>query len=224
MNIISAFIVALEEKMNFFKMNIIISLIVSIITTLSIIFIVGNFNNNKEIKFENNGNFYFPKEIGIDAFVNDWYSKQLTALEEPIIYINENVTDKTIYRFTCLRTFHQPFSIRIEIEEKNQSAKLYFKMADGTGGYEPGQLIINEEINLNAKAIENINQIMKKNNYWKMSFKDNNLGFDGSEWIIEMFKDNKYHAITRWTPEKGAVYDLGKLLINLSEQKIDELY
>lgn len=202
----------------------------------------GNYYDIKNFK----GDLHFPEEIGIKEFTNNWYSRQLAALEEPVIPAQTDEY-KTIYRFTCLRTFHNPFSIRIEINEKDESAILFFKMSDGAGGYAPGDLMTNEQKILELEEIKSFIETIEKYDYWEMPFDEISENFsggrDGSKWIIEMLKDGKYHAISRWTPEYkedknangqiekvdrigdlNAVYELGLYFIELSGQEIEELY
>ena len=194
------------------------------------------FNNGYYYDIKNfSGDLHFPEEIEIDDFANNWYSEQLTALEEPVIPAQTD-ENKSIYRFTCLGTFHHPFSIRIEINEKDESAILFFKMSSGAGGYDPGELMTSEQKNLESDEIKSLIEMMEKYNYWKMPFDENfSGGQDGSRWIIEMLKDGKYHAISRWTPQYreryendvlvkvdrigdlDAVYELGMLFRELSE-------
>src|SRR5690606_3456867 len=69
--------------------------------------------------------------------VSNWYSQHLYAMKEPLLFNGE--TKKEIYRFTWLRTFHNPIAIRIE--RINSQYYLYWKRLSGAGGYEPGNLI-----------------------------------------------------------------------------------
>lgn len=57
------------------------------------------------------------KIFEIDPFneVATWYSSQLCALNEPLIFDQKS---GTIYRFTWLRTFHHPVAIRIQKQKK----------------------------------------------------------------------------------------------------------
>ena len=55
----------------------------------------------------------------LDNFVNNWFSKMLFSLNEPII--KDYKGNKEIYRFTWLRTFHHPVSIIIIKEKKINS-------------------------------------------------------------------------------------------------------
>ena len=179
-------------------------------------------NNSDDSLDENNyvydGDYYFPIEIGIDDDTNHWYSSQLHALKEPIIYsqVDNNIS---IYRFTCLRTFQDPFSIRIEIG-KEKSARLYFKMRDSFDL--TGKLEKNKERKLEKEETREFLELLKRYDYLSLPFYDESMGLDGSIWIVEILEDNKYHAVTTWSPENGAIYDLGKLFVDLSRQVIDE--
>ena len=57
----------------------------------------------------------FDANEGYDKFVNRWYGSHLTALGEPSLYTQRDDASKRIYRFTWLRTFHRPISVRLEI-------------------------------------------------------------------------------------------------------------
>ena len=65
--------------------------------------------------------------------------------------------------------------------------------------------------------MQKINEI----NFWNLSTESrDDAGLDGSEWIVEVVKDNKYHMVTRWTPGKGRqgnFRSVGEYLISLSK-------
>jgi hypothetical protein len=43
---------------------------------------------------------------------------------------------------------------------------------------------------------------------------------DGSYWMIEVFKDKKFHMVVRWAPsEKTAFRTIGEYLISISQIK-----
>lgn len=153
----------------------------------------------------------------VDSFVNSWYSKMLFSLQEPVLK-NYN-GDKEIYRFTWLRTFNHPVSVRLE--KQGGIVKLFSKVCDGAGGYEPGKIIVDTTINLTKKQVDTTNIKLDNANFWTLqteSREDN--GLDGSEWIIEVFKNNKYHMVVRWTPEKGTAFRaIGEYLISISQIK-----
>ena len=71
---------------------------------------------------------YFPDNIfdqndGFNDFVDQWYSKNLKALREPSIYTQIDDKSKNVFRFTWLRTFDNPISIRLEIQEKGTAER-----------------------------------------------------------------------------------------------------
>jgi hypothetical protein len=166
--------------------------------------------------------FYFKTKLNwqdttidaVDSFLNSWYSKMLFALQEPVLK-NYN-GDKEIYRFTWLRTFNHPVSVRLE--KQGNIVKLFSKVCDGAGGYEPGKIIFDTTIILTEKQIGTTIFKLDNANFWTLQTEareDN--GKDGSEWIIEVFKSNKYHMVVRWTPEKGTAFrTIGEYLISIS--------
>jgi hypothetical protein len=170
----------------------------------------------------NISDYYFPEnsffeEDNLDLFVQNWYGNALDVLDNEILIHKNNIT---IIRFTCLRSFHKPFSIKVIWD--NNNAKLIFSMSDGMGGYEVGKLIShfekylsNDQIN---KLLESINIIFDQ------PTKIEEYGLDGSQWIIEININGRYKVVDRWSPKSGVVYNIGKYLIELSGEKICELY
>ena len=57
-------------------------------------------------------NFVEPNDT-LNDFVNEWYSKHLKSLKEPILY-NQIGQGKKIIRFTHLGSWSRPYSFRIE--------------------------------------------------------------------------------------------------------------
>ena len=166
---------------------------------------------------------YFPHnsrdKSGLDSFTNSWYSEQLTAMKEPVIF-----TDKTkneVYRFTWLRTFHHPVAIRIE--KHNDSYVLYWKMCDGAGGYKPGKLIVDRQKTVTRVTWEEFTSKLRTIGFWQMSTSVKVLGNDGAEWILEGKLVNDYHVVTRWTPNASSdYYKCCDYLIGLTDLKIIE--
>jgi len=151
----------------------------------------------------------------VDSFVNTWYSKMLFALHEPVLK-NYN-GEKEIYRFTWLRTFNHPVSVRLE--KQGDIVKLFSKVSNGAGGYESGKIIFDTTINLTEKHIDTMNIKLENVRFWTLltESREGN-GSDGSEWIIEAYKNNNYHMVVRWTPEKGTAFrKIGEYLISISQ-------
>ena len=162
--------------------------------------------------------FYFPADK-LDTFSNTWYSKMLRALHEPVLYNYSG--DKEIYRFTWLRTFHHPVSLRLE--NNNNKITLTVKVSNGAGGYDPGQIIIDTTIDITLDDWNTFVGKADKVNFWNLQTEVKEMGLDGSEWILEGVTKNKYHFTTRWSPpySKNEGYrDCCDYLISLSKLKI----
>ena len=171
--------------------------------------------------------FYFPKAtridsnkcIGLDSFANKWYSKHLRAMNETILYNGELC--KEIYRFTWLRTFDNPIMIRIE--KNNDSINLFYKVTNGAGGYEPGELVIDEKKQLTLNDWNNFIHLVDSCSFWTtMPCEKLIEGLDGSQWIMEGATNKYYQVIDKWTPREGAYYDCCNYLIELTGLKFKE--
>lgn len=153
-----------------------------------------------------------------DTFVVRWYSEHLYAMKEPLLF-NKNL-NKEVYRFTWLRTFHNPIAIRIENIGKNY--KLTWKLCDGAGGYEPGKLTINKSVEINPDKWDMFKSKLDSLDYWNMNLGRMSIGTDGSEWILEGVNKEKYNVVTIWSPSKGNFYDACNYLLSLTDLEINE--
>lgn len=172
--------------------------------------------------------FYFPigkfsdSEMfqGRDTFVNTWYSQHLFAMREPVVYMDKSQNE--IYRFTWLRTFDNPVAIRIE--KHGNSHLLFWKLCDGAGGYEPGQLTINKQKTIQKETWEEFKKHLDQINFWNLETNETRLlGTDGSRWILEGKTVNNYHVVDRWTPnQKSKYYKSCYFLVGLTDLKIED--
>ena len=154
----------------------------------------------------------------IDSFVNKWYSNMLFNLKEPII--KDYQGEKEIYRFTWLRTFHHPVSVRFE--KQGGIIMLFAKVSNGAGGYKPRRIIFDTSISLTSNEYNLLTKKVADIDFWNQPTeeRDDDIGIDGSEWIIEAVKNNKYHMVTRYTPSierQGNFRRVGEYLISISK-------
>ncbi len=176
--------------------------------------------------FQTKNNWRDTINNALDTFVTTWFSEMLFALKEPIL--NSYQGEKEIYRFTWLRTFHNPISIRVE--KLGEDIKVFSKQCDGEGGYEPGQLILNKNFSLSQDDYEALNNKIEQSNFWNLPTENReNQGTDGSEWVFEAIKNHNYHLVVRWSPFDEKLKDfraIGEYLISLSKLKIpkEEIY
>ena len=167
--------------------------------------------------FKTKSNWRDTTRDALDTFVNSWYSQMLFALEEPVL--KDYNGSKEIYRFTWLRSFNHPVVIRVE--KQGEIVLLFSKVSAGAGGYDPGKIIFDTTLRLTQKHIDTINLRLDNARFWTLQTETKNEnGSDGSEWIIEAFKNNIYHMVVRWTPtNKMAFRSIGEYLISISQIK-----
>jgi hypothetical protein len=172
--------------------------------------------------FKTKANWQDNTQNALDTFVNQWYSKMLFKMKEPVLSSYKG--DKEIYRFTWLRTFHHPVAVRLE--KQNNTIRLISKVCNGAGGYESGQLIFDTTLNVTLDQYKSLTQKVDNINFWNLKTEQRDEdGNDGSEWIIEAVKDSKYHMVTRWTPSEGRqgnFRSVGEFLVSLSKISSDE--
>ncbi len=177
-----------------------------------------------EIKKGKSG--YFPKDTfavgweNADVFMNDWYGKHLKAMSEKSLL---NISDENaeVYRFLWLRTFHHPIFVRVE--RKHGETKLFTKEFDGAGGYEPGKVFRQFQRPLSEKEWCKFLSLVEKADYWKIQSKIEDLGVDGSQWILEGVKYNHYQVVDRFSPQTGEYRTACIYLLKLSGTETDKL-
>ena len=175
-----------------------------------------------EVKFKEkqiaSGNFnqwvYTGPNDSLDEFTNQWYSKHLNSLGEPILYTKTN-KQKNIIRFTHLGTWSKPFSYRLE--KKGEKLKITYNQTRGLGGYKAGRRIKHKTKEIKLEKWEQIIEKVDNIDFWNIETHDPNMILDGAEWILEILIDEKYHLVTRNSPE---VYD-GKEYAELCEMIVN---
>ena len=153
-----------------------------------------------------------------NEFVVNWYSEHLHAMKEPLLFNKK--TNKEIYRFTWLRTFDKPMTFRFE--KKNDRYILYWKVLNGAGGYEPGEIEIERLKILTEKEWIEFTRLIEKANFWKMDLGRSSIGNDGSEWIMEGVNQKDYRVVSVWSPRDGNFYKACDYLISLTNLKISD--
>ncbi|MEN0047739.1 MAG: hypothetical protein AAF806_11825 [Bacteroidota bacterium] len=162
---------------------------------------------------------YFIDNIPNYILTNNWYSKHLFAMREPILY--DKKFDAKIYRFTWLRTFNYPITIRLELQE--DECFLHWKVCNGAGGYEAGKLITDRRKKIDPKFWELFEQRVIKLDFWNLSTNQNTFGLDGAKWVLEAKTKDQYHVVHRWSPdEESQFYQVCNYLIELTSLKVKD--
>ena len=147
-----------------------------------------------------------------------WYGRYFKGLEETEL---SDSLPTTIYRFTWLRTFHNPIVIRLE--KSDDSVKLYWKVSDGQGGYSPGKIVVNKSKVLTIKEWQDVETGIQSIDFWKLPTDESESGYvglDGAQWILEGKSPGKYHYVDRWSG--GTIKDFCLKLLKLTDIEIKQ--
>lgn len=134
----------------------------------------------------------------LNSFTNEWYSKHLYTLGEPVLY-NKTKQKKNIIRFTHLGTWSNPFSYRLE--QKGEKVSITFNKTKGLGGYDAGKRVKHDKKKIPIEKWDHIVSKMDSINFWDVETHGKYMVLDGEEWILEALIDGRYHFITRNSPD-----------------------
>lgn len=152
-----------------------------------------------------------PNVEGIESalFRINWYSSKLDALDEPVL--SDSLPSK-VFRFTWLRTFHDP--IVIGLLNSNDSISLYWKVGD-----EAGKTIEYKEKTLKSKEWDDFVATIDSIYFWNLPTTESEiLGNDGAQWILEGKEFGKYHVVDRWSG--GIIKQVCLKLLEITDLKI----
>jgi hypothetical protein len=144
---------------------------------------------------------------------------QLKDLQEDCLYNNENKANSTIYRFTWLRTFHQPIAIRIE--KNDNKIMLYLKVGKGAGGYQPQGLKKSGKKKLSLKEWIEFERLIKESNFDSLPNETYIPMLDGATWTLERKSFESFKACNSNEPSKE-IEDACLYLLNLTNIKVKE--
>jgi hypothetical protein len=165
---------------------------------------------------------YFPKGAFKDSsetasfqgFKERWYAKHLRSMREPSLSEASKDNSLVAYRFLWLRTFHSPIAIRLTIHVDG-TGTLTGKMTNGKGGYNAGNLTLNETHELTKAQVAEFLGLLQKAAFWSAPSEDGAGGNDGAQWVLEGVENSRYHIVDRWSPEKS---DFERLCFFMFEQ------
>lgn len=157
------------------------------------------------------------KVSGVESaeFEIAWYSKQLDALEEPVL---SDTLPTKIFRFTWLRTFHNP--VVVCLQNSNGLVTLYWKVCSGRGGYDPGKIIEDKRKTLTNKEWSDFVNRINSINFWDISSVNSSIGNDGAQWILEGKELGRYKVVDRWGGDE--IRSICNLLLKMTDLQIKE--
>ena len=141
---------------------------------------------------------YFPKG-SISDFEQEWYGKHLSAMKEPALSPTGKDSGYFAFRILYLPTWGRPVAVRYEGKEGGFVRRSV--MLSGDGGYDPGKIAAEKEVKIAKQEVADLIASLEKAGFWKMPQKDDVIGCDGSQLIIEVIKDGEHRVRVRWSPE-----------------------
>ena len=163
----------------------------------------------------------------LDEFSREWYSRHLVAAGEPsLVSIAEAAPVGGMHlRFTWLRSFHPPVVVRVSAMSPGEM-EMTAKLLSGAGGYEPGKIAQQVDRTLDPAETRQLQALLESSQLLEEPAETCELGLDGAQWIVEVVEGDSYYFFDRWTPDEGAVRELGLLMLGLTgwPTKSDEIY
>jgi hypothetical protein len=169
---------------------------------------------------------YFPDKVfsetaELDQMTRDWYSRQLSALEEPSLYPAQ--PDLEAYRLTWLRSFDKPMVFKLVVLSDG-TGKLLVKSASGRGGYEPGTVDLRKDVILSKDQVDELRLGLNKTGFWTKAAKVEMMGLDGAQWIFEANSKGLYKLVERFSQDDIELQRWGISLMDLSSVEVGEIY
>ena len=151
------------------------------------------------------------------------YTRQLKRLNEPGLYTKQVDSGVTIYRFTWLRSFHHPVSIRLECHGDKHI--LYWKEGKGAGGYAPKSIKRNGKKRLNIREAKACLQMIDSMQLDTLPHVNYMLKYDGATWVLERKVANGYKAYSTNIPDQK-FQQLALLLLKYTNIRVkkDDFY
>jgi len=174
------------------------------------------------------GNTYFPLPgLAGTMFAGRGYiySRHLEAMNEPPLGTIDN--EDEAYRFLWLRTFHNP--VVIHIWRTGDRHVMVVKRLNGRGGYDPGSFDLYWKLPLSENDWDAFIMHLEHSEFWLMPAPEPGMmAMDGAQWVMEGYRDGRYHVVDRQSPAPSAYADAGLYLLRLSgllaETPANEVY
>lgn len=165
------------------------------------------------------------RTVTVDGIYADWFGNQLQAAEEPSLYLASLAPQDDrpdVLRFSWLRSFDPVITVRI-VHDASGTATLVAKELVGDGGYESRGIARSVGRQLTAEELDGLRAVMAREPFSGPSF---NCDFmpDGSRWLLEDVSADGYRVTNQWSPEDGAVREVGLYLLGLTGWDLQQIY
>ena len=146
----------------------------------------GVFDNSTDYLGETSSSFFW-----VDAF-----SKDLTKMQEPVLYNNQLQEDETIFRFSFFPSFHPPVSFRVV--KINRKMTLYWKILltkyDPKTWKEISTTVKTGHRKMTVAQYEKLLQYMEAVRLDELPRSKYVMMLDGAQWVMERMTDQGFKA------------------------------
>lgn len=152
-----------------------------------------------------------------------YYTRHLAAAQEPSLAPAGKRAGEAI-RFTWLRSFHAPVTVRIETSGK--TAKLIAREMSGRGGYDAGTVARTAERALTEAETSQLKALIKTSDLDSLPAKqcEQEVKLDGAHWLFEHAGPRTYRLVDRQSPVNGQVRALGLFMLGLTGWTYQNIY
>lgn len=180
----------------------------------------------------------FPAGLAEQPFWGGLFSLALRAAGEPPLWTDDPARPET-YRFLYVRSFHPTIIVAIEIGEGGglvgRRTELDLRKVSF---FETGlfgwvyQMAHSEPFEIGPDEAQAFLGLARDPEIGGIPREEESFGLDGSEWLIEIWRDGRWQAIWRWSlaraetdrPDRVLVAALGTLMLELSGGLPDPFY
>ncbi len=152
----------------------------------------------------------FPDPAGKEYFPKDkasYYTRYLSAMKEPSVNAPLAEGVARVFRFTYLRSFHDPLVVRIIDKGKDLTMTAIRLKMDRE--YRPVKVLHDETRALGPESTQTIRELIAQKDFGKpLNGTEEELAsgrLDGSRWIFEIRDKDGYRMLDIWTPEALAM-------------------
>ena len=138
------------------------------------------------INWPQDGQLDASKDYYLDAwhsfFWVNAFSKDLTKMQEPVLYNNKLQEDEVIFRFSFFPSFHP--SVAFRVMKNKQEITLYWKILSGDEGHKQ----------MTAVQYEQLLQYVEKIPLDELPHSEFEMMMDGAQWVIERVTSQGFRA------------------------------
>jgi hypothetical protein len=158
----------------------------------------------------------FPDPAGKEYFPKDrasYYTKYLLAMKEPSVQTPPEKGVDRVFRFTYLRSFHDPLVVRIS--EAGEAVTVRAVRLQMNQQYQPVKIVHDKTWKLDEESRKAVKTLPEQEDFWAaLSDAEQSVAqgmMDGSTWVFEVHDKDGYRMIDIRSPDALAKLELGIL-------------